>query len=437
MAIARLLVATLFLALVCQTPASAQIGPQLTAAGPINLSMGGASTAAPLDTLGAFLWNPATITALPSSTDFGLELLLPAARLNSTVNAGSLAPGFPPVTLSGSDHSNSGVFPVPQFGVVYQPDDSPLSFGVGLLSVGGFCAHYPGDPSNPILSPPPPHGVGVGPITAQYMLLQITPTVAIQATERLSIGISPIIDMANLILDPGVLASPDNAAGGLPTFPPLINSTYQWGGGVQAGAFYVTENNWQYGASVRSPQWFNSFQFSSKDQVGAPRNVKFVIDAPMIVSLGTAYKGIDRVLLALDVRWLDYRDTRPFSQVGFAPTGAVKGLGWDSVFALSTGAQYQVTDGCSVRIGYSYGTNPISNDKTFFNIASPLILQHAVYGGASFNVTETFKISLAYAHFFTNSISGPFLSPLGPVPGTSVTTQVAADIFSAGASFLF
>jgi long-chain fatty acid transport protein len=269
------------------------------------------------------------------------------------------------------------------------------------------------------------------------MLMQITPTVAIQATERLSIGISPIIDMANLILDPGVLASPDNAAGGLPTFPPLVNSTYQWGGGVQAGAFYVTESNWQYGASVRSPQWFNSFQFSSKDQVGAPRNVKFVIDAPMIVSLGTAYKGIDRVLLALDVRWLDYRDTRPFSQVGFAPTGALKGLGWDSVFALSTGAQYQVTEGCSVRVGYSYGTNPISNDKTFFNIASPLILQHAVYGGASFNVTETFKISLAYAHFFTNSISGPFLSPLGAVPGTSVTTQVAADIYSVGASFLF
>ena len=88
---------------------------------------------------------------------------------------------------------------------------------------------------------------------------------------------------------------------------------------------------------MKSPQWFNSFQFSSKDQAGAPRNVKFVIDAPMIVSFGTAYTGIDRVLLALDVRWLDYRDTRPFSQVGFAPTGSLKGLGWDSVFALSTG----------------------------------------------------------------------------------------------------
>ena len=109
-------ISSLLLVLVYQTSAFAQIGPQLTAAGPINLSMGGASTAAPLDTLGAFLWNPATITALPSSTDFGLEVLLPAARLDSTVNAGSLAPGFPPVMLSGSDHSNSGAFPVPQFG---------------------------------------------------------------------------------------------------------------------------------------------------------------------------------------------------------------------------------------------------------------------------------------------------------------------------------
>jgi long-chain fatty acid transport protein len=436
-AIARLLVVTLFVAVICQSTAFAQFGIQLTGVGPINRSMGGASTAAPLDTLGAFFWNPATITALPSSTDFSMELMLPQARLNSTVNAGSLAPGFPPVTLSGSDHSNSGVFPLPEFGVVYQPEDSPLSFGLGVLSVGGFSANYPGDPTNPILSPPPPFGLGVGPVYAQYMLMQIVPTVAIQATERLSVGISPIVDLAGLNLDPGVLAAPDAAGGGMPTFPPLTHGTYQWGGGVQAGAFYVAESKWQFGASIKSPQWFNSFQFNSKDQIGAPRNIKFVVDAPMIVSLGTAYTGIDRVLVALDVRYLDYHNTRPFSQVGFAPTGALKGVGWDSVFALSTGAQYLLSDAASVRVGYSYSTNPVSNDKTFFNIASPVIIQHSVYCGASYNITDTFKVSLAYSHFFANTISGPFLTPAGPIPGTNVTSRAFADSITAGASFLF
>jgi long-chain fatty acid transport protein len=104
---------------------------------------------------------------------------------------------------------------------------------------------------------------------------------------------------------------------------------------------------------------------------------------------------------------------------------------------LSAGTQYQVTDAASVRVGYSYGTNPISNSNTFFNIASPVIIQHGIYIGGSYNVTDTFKVSLTYAHFFENSISGPFMSPLGPIPGTNVTAQASADSIIAGGSFLF
>ncbi|MBI3861107.1 MAG: hypothetical protein HY290_04345 [Planctomycetia bacterium] len=78
----------LWFALFCHTTAFGQIGAILSGIGPVNRSMGGAATAAPLDTLGAFQWNPATITALPNSADFGLELLVPQSRLGSSV-AGS------------------------------------------------------------------------------------------------------------------------------------------------------------------------------------------------------------------------------------------------------------------------------------------------------------------------------------------------------------
>jgi hypothetical protein len=59
----RRIALSVFLVAVCQNAAFAQFGATLTGVGPINRSMGGASTAAPLDTLGAFMWNPATITA--------------------------------------------------------------------------------------------------------------------------------------------------------------------------------------------------------------------------------------------------------------------------------------------------------------------------------------------------------------------------------------
>src|SRR5580704_2881729 len=67
-------------------PAQAQLGIILTGAGPVNRSMGGASTAAPIDASGALYWNPATISGLPgNSMDFGVELLYPQTRLSSSI----------------------------------------------------------------------------------------------------------------------------------------------------------------------------------------------------------------------------------------------------------------------------------------------------------------------------------------------------------------
>lgn len=434
----RRIVSGLVILLMCQSASFGQYGTTLTGIGPINRSMGGASTAAPLDTLGAFQWNPATITALPSSTDFGLELLFPHSSLASQVDAGSLGPGFPAATVAGVNDSDTGVFPLPQFGVVFQPKDSPVSYGLGVLTVGGFGVNYPGSTENPMLTPSLPNGLGVGPIFTQYQLMQVLPTVAIQVTDDLSVGFSPIVNLAGLTVDPGIVAAPDNASGnGFPTYPPMNHGSFQWGGGFQIGAYYVPRNCWQFGASFKSTQWFNEFEYNSQDQIGAPRHVQFGLDAPMILSLGTAYTGIDRMLFSVDTRYLNYADTRGYSESGFAPDGSVAGLGWKDIFAVSAGTQYQVTDAVSARIGYSYNTNPVGDGQTFFNVGSPLIIQHGAYLGGSVNITERFKVSLAYSRFFDNSISGPIHGAGGPIAGTSITSHASADALTVGASFMY
>lgn len=439
MAHSRALVMSVCLFLGFSSIANAQYGAQFTSVGAINRSMGGTSTAAPLDSLGAFLWNPATITALPTSADMSVELMLPQSKLSSSVAPGVLGPtGF-----SGSTNSNSGVFPLPNLGLIYQPDltlsygdwDMPVTVGIGVLTVAGFGSNFPGSTTNPILKSPA--NFGVGPIFAQYVQTQIVPTLAIQVTDRLSVGISPIVDLANLSVDPGILASPDPLAGGGVLYPPLNNGSYQWGAGIQAGVYYTTENYWQFGASIKSPQWFNAFQFNSHDPNGNPRDVKVLANAPLIASLGLAYAGFERWLTALDFRYLDYANTSPFSESGISMTGAVNGLGWRSVFAVSTGTQYQLTDSVSVRGGYSFGTNPISSDNTFVNAATPLDIQHGLYCGGSWNVSQRFKLSLAYAHFFASTISGPWMTPAGAIPGTNVTAKSSADSVIASASILF
>ena len=53
-------------------------------------------------------------------------------------------------------------------------------------------------------------------------------------------------------------------------------------------------------------------------------------------------------------------------------------------------------------------------------------------------MTQAFKISLAYAHDFQNTISGPLVEPfLGPIPGAKVRTSTTADTVYVGATVAF
>src|SRR5262245_30691758 len=190
--------------LLLATPANAQYGIVLSGAGPVNRSMGGASTGLPLDATGALYWNPAAIGGLRrSEVELGTELLLPHVRVNSAVPAGALGPLGPPVTLSGSTKSDNGVSPVPTMGVVWRPDEnSPLTFGAGLLLVGGFNVNYPGSATNPILTPQPPVGLGLGALTAELQVFQFVPTVSLEVAPGLFIGAAPTLTLARLAADP-------------------------------------------------------------------------------------------------------------------------------------------------------------------------------------------------------------------------------------------
>ena len=414
-------------------------GLVLTAVGPVNRSMGGAATAAPLDATGALYWNPATIGGLEhSELDFGLELLYPRSTLSSEVPAGAFAPHAPPVPLAGSTRGNDGAFPLPTGGFAYKPDDSPWSFGLGAYTVGGFGANYAASRTNPILTPQPPNGVGVGALYSQLLVVQVAPAVAYQVTDHLSVGASPLVDLASLDIDPTVFAPPDDANGDhFPTYPPATHSRIHWGAGFQLGTYYTTDDGWRFGASVKSPQWFETFHYNSQDERGFPRRLALRFDYPLIASVGASYAGFERLLLAVDVRYVDYRDTKGFGPAGFDATGAATGLGWDSVVAVAAGAQYQLTDRLFVRVGYTFNPNPIPDAVTAFNVASPVIYEHVLYLGGSYKLTPSCALSVAYFHAFDNSITGPIITARGPVPDSSVTSEVVTDSFIAGVNVQF
>ena len=360
-------------------------------------------------------------------------MLYPQTRLASNYSPNAFGPGIPPVLVSGSDRGDNGIFAVPSMAWVYRPEDSVLTYGLGVFTVAGFGTNYRADPGNPILSPQPPLGVGVGPLYSNFEAIEMTPTVSAQVTERLSIGGGPTMTLARLQADP-LLVAPPNPDG---AYPIGSHTRMSWGGGFQVGAFYKFDNCWNLGVSYKSTQWMEGFHFQSIDSTGKPRDISFAGNLPGIVSFGVGYTGFERWTLAADVRYIDYAHTTPFSTLGFNPDGSLAGLGFRSIFAIACGAQYQLTDTISLRGGYSYNQDPISTDRTSFNIASPVILQHSVNAGFSYRLTDDFSLSVAYMHWFQNSIEGPFNAPVGPIPNTSVRSTVSADAVILGATVRF
>jgi long-chain fatty acid transport protein len=400
-------------------------GTVLSGAGPVNRSMGSAATAAPIDATGTLYWNPAAMSGLKSSQlELGLELLYARSTLSSSM---------PSAGLYDKTRDEAGVFPLPTGAFAYKPADSNWSFGLGLFPAAGFGTNYPGEAVNPILTSPPPSGVGLGPISSSYQVLQIAPTVAYKLTEKLSIGFAPLVDMARLSVTPGVFAAPNDANGdGFFQYSPATATRFAFGAGFQAGVFYAVNCDWNLGASFKSPQWFESFRYNVADERGRPRTAEVQFDSPLIVSLGTSYTGIEKLIVALDVRYLNFANTAGFRNAGFEPTGATQGLGWNDAFSIALGGQYQLSEKLSVRLGYTYNTQPIPSENITFNVASPLTYQHQVGTGASYQLTEACTLSVAYYHIFYSAVSGPYLTPSGAVPGAAISTGSEVDSILAG-----
>ncbi|MGE5755263.1 MAG: OmpP1/FadL family transporter [Planctomycetaceae bacterium] len=434
--------APVLVVLLGSVPARAQLGLAAGGVGPINRAMGGAAVAAPIDAAGSLFWNPATISGLGRSEMlFGTELLIPRTTVSSRVGANTFGPGLPPVPLAGTTGGNNGVFPLPSFGLVYQPKESAWTYGLGFFELGAFGVNYPSRLTNPVLMPQAPFGRGVGSIYSQYQIFQVAPTAAYRLTDTVSLGFAANVDLASLSADPALFGPPTllvTPQGPAPVYASATHGRYRWGGGFHAGIYYAPDSPWRFGAAVRSPQWFETYTFNSVSALGRPTTPKFNLDFPLVASVGTSYTGFDRLLIATDFRFLDYRDTNGFRHSGFDARGALRGLGWQNVFALAVGAQYMWTDSLALRAGYTFSLNPEGNAVTTFNLASPTIVQHSLSLGASYDVTTALRLSIAYVHYFQNAISGPLVEPfVGPVPGSSVRSAATADSVILGASVLF
>jgi long-chain fatty acid transport protein len=420
-------------ALLGQAPVFGQ-GIVLPGAGPINLSMAGASTAAAVDVGGSY-WNPAIISGLPRSEMLlGSQFLIPSIHLSSSLQAGAIGGVFPPTARGGTSRSDSGVGAVPVAMLAFRlADDSPWTFALGSQYLSGGSVNFAGNAGNPLVSPhSPPQSFGLGPIYSNLAVGLSSVIASRQVNDRLAVAAGPVIAVESMSASPGSFAPPLQgiARGGYPTFPAGFQARPFWGAGFQFGLFYNLNENWNLGFSYKSPIWQERWGFNAATLTGAANRIGVQGGLPQILSWGIAYKGIERTLIDLDLRYLDYANT-PLFGTAAPPQGA--GLGWSSVFAVAIGGQYQATDKLTLRAGYLFNTDPIPSARTLLNVELPAISQHLLSFGSSYKLTDDITMSVAYVHQFRNTMSGT----IAQIPGTSVREDVQVDSIVMGLNVQF
>src|SRR4051794_32702960 len=149
-------------------------GVYISSSGPLDRGMGGTSSVAPLDALGATYWNPASIHGLSSSElAVGMELI----ASNHTV-ASSVGP------LAGSTDASNGAFPVPAVAWVHRLSTGAV-FGMNLSSVAGVKTNLSSDLVNPVLMPAP---AGLGRVSSEASFLQFAPMISFSLSPGLALG---------------------------------------------------------------------------------------------------------------------------------------------------------------------------------------------------------------------------------------------------------
>ncbi|HEY9746079.1 MAG TPA: outer membrane protein transport protein [Oculatellaceae cyanobacterium] len=415
--------------------AQGQIANLISGVGAINQSMGGAATAMPLDASGSQFWNPATITELEATElDINAEPVFVMSTLSSSIPANAIAPDLPPINLSGEVKNRANFTVAPSIGFVKKIEQSPWRWGVLVTGVGGSTVNFTHHGNNPVTLDPP---IGSGDTKVFGSFLQISPTIAYRLNKHWSLGVQPNFNITGFSSEPFSGAPPlDFDGDGIPTYPKIKKEAYAPGIGVQGGLYY--HRSWLHlGASIKSPQWFLPYHPKVTYETGVERRVSTRANVPMIASVGVGFSGIPRTKIAVDARYIDYANTTSYDKVGFTPQATVKGSGWQSIWALASGIQYEMSENCSVRIGYSYNLSPIKPIYTAFAIGSPAVTQNYLSVGASYRFSPRFTLAAMFRHGFQGSRQGPIQTPLGPLPGSSIRLKTALNVFVISLIFKF
>ena len=420
------------------SPARATDGYFIQGFGAVNSSLGGAATAGnDQDVIGSIYKNPATALLFADRTAsvvFGD--IIPDVRISSSAA---------PVAMNGSSDSTVNGVPYLSLMTTWKGANPDLAWLAGVVSEAGLSFHAATSSTNPIFLPQPgtagnPFGGafgGFGDVRSSLYVIRIPLGLAGRGSNGWTWGFELAPSVGRNLFTPGAFAAPSLGANNAPVYATVNKEDVQWGFGAQGGIRYEVDKDLSMGLSLSSPTWFHTYSWNVTNGSGNPETVTFRMDRPLTAQAGINYALADGTHLVSDVGYIAYGSTAGFDQSGFRPDGSIEGLGWKDAYTFEIGIQQAVTKGITARIGYNYCSDPIPDNQTFANVGSPLHIASHLSIGGSVALAPNITMDASFTHGFSHSQTGSWYTPLGAVPGTSVTTRISGNEFAVGPTFRF
>jgi long-chain fatty acid transport protein len=328
-------------------------GMRVIGVGPVQRSMGGASTALPLDSA-VSLTNPAALIELDRRLDISATFFDPHVRYRA-YSAGGMV-------TKNNTFINSDMSPcyIPAVGVTL-PVNKAATFGLGTYGVCGMGVKYPSNLYNNVTY-------------TKYHYMKLTPAMAYRLNEKSSVGAAFNLGYAMMEFNAGSPAEkPHNDGDAL-------------GLGFTIGTLYQFNDTIALGLAYESKQSFSDFEFSTSSGTD-----KLRLNQPQSLTVGLAVKPAKRLRMAFDVEWIDWPQTVGKNMPRYTKnsSGATPwNMNWDEQLIYKLGFEYDLNKSAKVRFGYNYARNPLDSSRAFENISFPAIAEHHITGGLAIQLND-------------------------------------------------
>ena len=390
--------------------ARATNGYQLTGVGQMQNSMGGAVTAAPMDTMTA-ISNPAGMARVGERADFSMEAFMPVRYVDFTSSA-----------LGGEKtKGGSSLYGIPSVGWVAKAfNREDMYFGGGMFATSGLGVDY----GQLNMMPPAADVTFDGYSAIQFW--KMAPTVAWNVDDKLSLGVALNLDYQSVTMRERIRNVPFKTGTADVNFD-LGRPTNQMGLGASVGTLYDINNLVTLGASYTSKQVFGdgTYRVGTNDilnfngAVGLPGIYKLNLEYPQQAAIGIALHPDKAFLIDFDVKWINWSDTHDKVRLkgpanSFDSDGNGTGdsnstrlnFAWKDQYVFALGAQYKMTDRLNLRAGLNYAKSPIDEADVFNNLIFPALVETHAAVGFDYQLGDHWGIGLTYMKAFKKTITG-------------------------------